>query len=34
MDNAALKASLLALNANLSFEDGGEWVNVFVPYNE
>jgi len=34
MDNEALKASLLPLNANLTFEEGGEWVNVFVPYNE
>lgn len=34
MDNEVLKASLLPLNTNLTFEEGGEWVNVFVPCNE
>lgn len=31
MNNEELKAELLTLHPTLTFEDGGEWVNAWVP---
>ena len=34
MTNEELKIALFNINASLTFEEGGEWLNVLVPVNE